>query len=221
MIENHNDTIARAYPPDTVREIAERHKFDGTDPRWEWTLKRGALRYLRAAAAPARKAQDQAAASRRKTMARLIGELLDCLRTEDGDEMHLALALDAVAREKGIENADEDDFPDFERCWIETVDRLEMLQTAVERERAAIIPAKKGRQENVGLDQFVKQLLTFWEVDLGRPVTLDYHKGQGLTPVFHFVVDAVSPIVSEGEESVITALRKCIAEASGKNRRLS
>ena len=58
----------------------------------------------------------------------------------------------------------------------------------------------KGRPKAISAFQFVATLADFWEVELGRPLTLNTHKGEVLTEPATFIRDCASPINDLGRK---------------------
>lgn len=69
-----------------------------------------------------------------------------------------------------------------------------------------------GRPGNVGLEKCAEYLWQFWEIDLGRPFTLDYHQGAAMTPAFDFVKYFLEPVCDFTDAEIMTAMRSVIAK---------
>lgn len=72
---------------------------------------------------------------------------------------------------------------------------------------------QKGPKIDQELSGFVVAMKMFWTERLERRFTLDYHKGEGLTPAYNFVRDALEPIATVDSATLVTAMRRSIAEA--------
>ncbi len=71
---------------------------------------------------------------------------------------------------------------------------------------------KGGRPRNKGLQGFTEYMWMLWAGELGRPFTLDYHKGSGTSQAFQFVDDMLAPAYDATESEIITAMRYVIAK---------
>ncbi len=71
---------------------------------------------------------------------------------------------------------------------------------------------KGGRPRNKGLQGFTEYMWTLWAGELGRPFTLDYHRGSGTSQAFLFVKDMLAPAYDATEPEIITAMRYVIAK---------
>ncbi|MEH6476821.1 MAG: hypothetical protein V7727_14110 [Sneathiella sp.] len=73
---------------------------------------------------------------------------------------------------------------------------------------------KGGRPRNKGLQGFTEYMWMLWTIKLGRPFTLDYHKGSGTSPAFQFVKDMIAPAYEATETEIISAMRYVIATSA-------
>tara|TARA_R100000005_G_scaffold91812_1_gene64561 strand:+ start:1503 stop:2147 length:645 start_codon:yes stop_codon:yes gene_type:complete len=71
---------------------------------------------------------------------------------------------------------------------------------------------KGGRPRNKGLQGFTEYMWMLWADELGRPFTLDYHRGSGTSQAFQFVNDMLAPAYDATESEIINAMRYVIAK---------
>ncbi|PKR55601.1 hypothetical protein [Thalassospira marina] len=74
------------------------------------------------------------------------------------------------------------------------------------------VTAEPGRPRNTGLQRFTEYMEMIWADELGRPFTVDYHKGKGTTPAFDFVRDMISPVAPPTDSEIVSAMRFVIGE---------
>ncbi len=73
--------------------------------------------------------------------------------------------------------------------------------------------AERGRKRNYPVENFVRRAHYIWAEMLGRPFTVDYHKGSGLTPAYDFVKYLLHHLDDNiPENGIVTAMRKIIAD---------
>jgi hypothetical protein len=72
--------------------------------------------------------------------------------------------------------------------------------------RSALL--KGGRPTNRGIGEFTGYVADFWECQVKRRYTVDYHGGAGLTPAYRFTLAVVAPLDSIPSSQVVTAMRK-------------
>jgi hypothetical protein len=79
--------------------------------------------------------------------------------------------------------------------------------------------AQSGRRTEYGLECFVYDLAEYWALELGRPFTVNYHKGQMTSDAMIFVRDALKPLDSVPDTAVISAGRRVKKQMNnpGKN----
>lgn len=74
------------------------------------------------------------------------------------------------------------------------------------------VSGEPGRPRNTGLQRFTEYMEMIWADELGRPFTVDYHKGKGTTPAFDFVRDMISPVATPTDSEIVSSMRFVIGE---------
>ena len=89
---------------------------------------------------------------------------------------------------------------------------MRLLDNAADKGIEDFAP-ERGRKRNYPVENFVRRAHYIWVKMLGRPFTVDYHKGSGLTPAFDFVYYLLHHLDDNiPENGIVTAMRKVIAE---------
>lgn len=97
--------------------------------------------------------------------------------------------------------------------YLAELQRLLKLLDFAAKEGIKSASPPKGRKKNYAIGNFARRAAYVWTDMLGRPFTVDYHKGSGLTPAFEFVqslVKRLDPTVSD--TAIITGMRTHIAQ---------
>ena len=89
---------------------------------------------------------------------------------------------------------------------------IRLLDNAADKGLEDFAP-ERGRKRNYPVENFTRRAHYIWAEMLGRPFTVDYHKGSGLTPAFDFVKYLLHHLDDDiPENGIVTAMRKVIAE---------
>lgn len=89
---------------------------------------------------------------------------------------------------------------------------LNLLETAANDGIKNSSPPR-GRKKNYAIENFIRRAAPIWVEYSGKPFTVDYHKGSGVTQAFEFVkalIHRLDPDIPE--KSIVTAMRAIIAE---------
>ena len=81
--------------------------------------------------------------------------------------------------------------------------------------------SKGGRPSNLGLKHAMDLIADFWSNDLGRPFTVDYVDGTGLTRAFDFCKALLGPLDDLADRQIVTAMRFAITEMRSEIKDLS
>jgi len=94
----------------------------------------------------------------------------------------------------------------------ELVRLLRLLDAAAEDGIKCFSPPK-GRKKKYAVENFARRAAYIWTLMLGRPFTIDYHEGAGLTRAFEFVKALLGRIgASVADTAIITGMRATIAQ---------
>jgi hypothetical protein len=85
---------------------------------------------------------------------------------------------------------------------------LRLIRLICERARADMRAPSRGPKRRVALRRWATKLLDFWEGDLGRPVTVDYQRGQASSDSYRFLERVLRPLDPSAVRSLATVLRE-------------
>ncbi len=92
--------------------------------------------------------------------------------------------------------------------WGDIRIAVRFLNLICDKALDAIPRGQRGRKRHSALDMWAYQVAGFWLEDLGRPLTVDAIKGQGITPASHFLADCMKPLNPKAVCSLPTALKR-------------
>lgn len=95
----------------------------------------------------------------------------------------------------------------------EFLDRSLSLFRSFLQSKLKRLDSKGGRPRNKGLQGFTEYAWMIWTNELGKPFTLDYHKGSGTSPAFQFVKDMIAPAYEASDREIVSAMRYVIARS--------
>lgn len=105
---------------------------------------------------------------------------------------------------------------DFEKTrgapYLAELVRLLTLLDAATDDGIKCFSPPKGRKKKYAVENFARRAAYVWIDMLGRPFTVDYHQGTGLTPAFDFVKTLLNRLdASVADAAIITGMRATIA----------
>lgn len=212
--------IGRAYTAATIREISERHNFDGSDPQWRHAITSAARRYLsvkgRQELAEASLPKDKFRAMLSKKVQRAIETLIDAL--DDEDHVLVGLEMIGLAKKMRVHLPERPGLENAVALLPEMRNGLRLLSAALRDMKGSNRTPKRGPKRDLALIRFIDYLRDFWVGRLGRKFTLDYHQGAGVNKAFYFFKDAIRPIADVSDTRLVTAMRFVIADHPSAHR---
>lgn len=197
--------------PSYLQELGERFGFEVEPTRAEWWLTKASALYVRG-----RRIEDRPKA--RDVIADIDGIEKTAVKLEQQILAYkhdwLPMRIDQTAEEMGEPLPY---FPTRKRGSTpldkigayhnELLRLLGLLQKVMREEHENVDPDKGGRPRNLGMEDFMSYIADFWERETYRRFTIDYHKGEGVTPPFEFAKEILSRLDDVSDSQIITAMR--------------
>ncbi len=191
--------------------LGREFEFDVEETRANWWITKASALYVKG-----RRAE---AAPKRREAKRELEELI-----EDGRKFASRLSqLDQVSMSLRVpyDSAESDLAIPFDRPELDGLERFKFTTGYVneserlvrfivglaERQLSDIEMDKGGRPKNLGFADFMDYVAEFWETEVGRRFSVDYHDGEGMTPAFEFAKRVVRELDDVSDKQVITAMR--------------
>lgn len=210
--------VDEAYSGEFLVELGANFNFDALTPKMAQEIRVAGWRYL-ADTAIDNDDGSMLANSRKeyRALKKQIANFAELLaRPEYGD---ISSDIYFAALRAGAEPP-KTDFPhlsEFEMTrgapyLAELTRLLNLLETAANEGIKNSSPAR-GRKKNYAVENFVRRAAPIWIEYSGKPFTVDYHKGSGVTQAFDYVKTLIHRLDPDiPEKSIVTAMRAIIAE---------
>lgn len=215
------DEVENIYSDEFLATIAAQYEFNLAETRFKWWIHSGGIRYF-LFEDRAKHSSPGKVRRARKQLEKKISELkrfqmLFELKSYERREFKAAtpnpfmeeierVATDAMAHRESLR---------LERDLFNLRYRNEQLADGVaeklyelEDYLEELKKNKGGRPADEAAYEFVAYVAEFWTRDLDRPLTIDAHKGEGLTESFRFIRDCAAPLIPISDAKIVTMMRK-------------
>ena len=221
---SNNPVIAeKAYSDEFLSQLSAKFEFDACTEEYTREIRDIGERYFRDLKIFNNKEDQQRNRERYKRLKKQITNFAEFLTRPEYIDIESDMYFAALRLR---EPAPETEFPqltEFQKTrgapyLAEFVRLLRLLDNAADAGIESFAP-ERGRKRNYPVENFVRRSHYVWSNMLGRPFTVDYHKGSGVTPAFKFVKTLFHEIDDKiPEKTIITAMRKLIAD-NNENKR--
>ena len=198
------------YPPEIMGHICEEHEIEGKDARdklWH-TLEHRAIAYFSAINRLNNKATIPEIRNQLNKLEKAIGAFNSqweqlhphteywLLRAADefyspaSEDFNALLKSGAATKTTNSAGEEIKTFYEPENLHRE----LSFLEHSITKAKSLLPQDEGGRPFNLPLYDFVSGMAWYWAKELGRPFTIDEHKGIGTTLAAKFLEDCITPI---------------------------
>lgn len=210
--------VDKAYSDEFLAELGAKFNFNALAPKMASEIRVIGRRYFADAALDNDDGSMRAKSRREyRALKKQIANFAELLaRPEYGD---ISSDIYFAALRAGAEPPTTD-FPnlsEFEKTrgapyLAELFRLLNLLQTAANEGIKNSSPPR-GRKKNYAISNFVRRATPIWIEYSGKPLTVDYHQGSGVTQAFEYIKALIHRLDSNiPEKSIVTAMRAIIAE---------
>lgn len=215
------DAIEETYSDECLNSLAEKYGFNAEATNFKWWLHSGAKRY-RLYDAHSKANQSSNTTKLRISLEKQLAEIVRFQKAFDLatypsrkfkpetpnpflEEVE-CIALRAMKHQDAFTL--EGELFKLTSCHRQLADAVAMERHGIEEHLDELKSYKGGRPVNEAAFEFVAYLSDFWTRNLDRPLTIDAHKGQGLTEAFAFVRDCAKPLIPLTDSQITTMIRK-------------
>lgn len=216
-ISNNQENAENVYSDEFLRQLGAKFDFDACAEEYAHEIRDIGERYFRDLNIFSDQGDRKEYREQFKRLKKQITNFAEFLTQPEYADIETDMYFAALRLREPAPKTDFPQLTDFQLTrgapyLAELIRLLRLLDNAAEKGIEDFAP-ERGRKRNYPVENFTRRAHYIWAKMLGRPFTVDYHKGSGLTPAFDFVYYLLHHIDDNiPENGIVTAMRKVIAD---------